>query len=144
MFCSCLYSNLEYRRCLSLLEQTGHLSASSLSTLSELICPNNNNNNNNTGPGSDPDRQTPSSSVSSSFKNPQHVQQVAVPAVLLAAQCMLALERYEDCLGLLEGQVATEEGTLATLAVSSSRQLHVRASVETNTLGLNPIAGMKY
>jgi hypothetical protein len=86
-------------------------------------------------------------SVSSSFKkNPQHVQQVVVPAVLLAAQCMLALERYEDCLGLLEGQVATEEGPLATLAVSSSRQIHIQATKETITpshiVGLNSIAGM--
>lgn len=75
----------------------------------------------------------------------QLVQQVIIPAVLLAAQCMLALERYEDCLGLLEGLVATEEGAFASLAISSGRQVHVRVTEENSSrmLGLNPVTGMK-
>ena len=127
LFADCYYHNNEYRRCLSILEQSGVLGAEYLSNITEFIhntIPNTNTNTNN-------------SELCGKIN-----------AIHLGAKCLYNLKEYDDCIGLLETVLLSVSYT----AISSIHTSIEYKSMITNCKRLNegkrhelnPISDMFY
>jgi hypothetical protein len=115
---SCLHGSSEYRRCLALLEQKGMLSASKLLNISSLVRP---------------DTDDPKHHSILKHDDRFHEINCSLSAVLLAAQSLVKLEQYEDCLILLEILIMAENESQIDIIVERS---HLLANVLDNNEGV--------
>jgi hypothetical protein len=88
LFADCYFYSGQYRRCLAVLEQSGLLSAQILSEISAIIHP------------SDHACSSVSNFIAQFSSDDRLFDKIN--AVHLGAKCLLALEEYEDCIGLLD------------------------------------------
>ena len=98
LFANCYYCSGQYRRCLAVLEQSGLLSAQTLSEISEVLHP------------SDGDAESDPTEMGPVCFDPDSACDCEcddiffdkLGALHLGARCLLSLEEHEDCIGLLD------------------------------------------
>jgi hypothetical protein len=90
LFADCYFQSGEYRRCVAVLEQSGLLSAQTLSEVGEYLHPSN-----------DDDNKLATANIES-FSLFEKIN-----AIQLGARCLMVLEEYDDCINLLDSLLLT-------------------------------------
>ena len=150
----CFYRNNEHRRCLATLEQAQFLSAASISSIishikqdqdqailhvhsSQQTVPSAGRHTSSFPTASSSSSATPQPHSLPADPHPQEALNLGLEAILLAAQCLVILEQFEDCILLLEPFVLVDDNdALHSRILGNARRLF-----STKSLEINPLAG---
>ena len=115
LFARCYLSGGEPRRCLAALEQRGLLSANDLQNVSDALNP----------------------ISTTTRKNKPIIDKNILSAINLAAQCLLTLEQYDDCIALLDPLIILDDITANGEAVAWCRHIIPSSSTLISTDEIN-------